>query len=133
MHWKKIFQKKLMWQVILRLFQAICASKGNCSFAVFLSPGAFLADMLTKRLQLILQHARNNALNDLQMHAVGEVTAEITAHIRASKSLCGERQNVSVCTVVLSFYLPTWCKRNTGSGLKKCLCVCTQCCCHTVQ
>jgi len=45
--------------------------KGNCSFAVFLSPGTFLADTLTKRLQLILKHAGNNALNDLQMHVVG--------------------------------------------------------------
>ena len=45
--------------------------KGNCSFAVFLSPGCFLADVLTKRLQQISKHARNNALNTLEMHVVG--------------------------------------------------------------
>jgi len=45
--------------------------KGNCSFAVFLSPCTFLADMLSKRLQLILKHARNNTLKDLQMHVIG--------------------------------------------------------------
>jgi len=34
-------------------------------------PSTFLADTLTKRLQLILKHAGNNAINDLQMHVVG--------------------------------------------------------------
>jgi len=59
-----------MRQVIQRFFQAICASKGHCSFAVFLSPGTLLADTLTERLQVMLKRARNNALNDLQMHVV---------------------------------------------------------------
>jgi len=68
---ENIFEKKLTWQVIQTFFQAICASKSNCSFAVFLSTGTFLADMLTKQLQVILKHAGNNALNDLQMHVVG--------------------------------------------------------------
>jgi len=54
-----------------KIFQAICASKGNCSFAVFLSPGTFPADMLTKRQQLILKYPGNNVLNDLQMRVVG--------------------------------------------------------------
>jgi len=67
-----------MQQVIQRFFQVICASKGNCLFAVFLSLGTFLGDTLTIRLQLISKHARNNALNDLQMHAVGKETLEIT-------------------------------------------------------
>jgi len=40
----------------------------------------------------------------------------------SQKSLYDELQNVSVCTIVLSFHLPTWCKKDTGSGLKKCLC-----------
>jgi len=30
MHCKNIFQKKLIWQILQRFFQAICASKGNC-------------------------------------------------------------------------------------------------------
>jgi len=55
----------------IKIFRAICASKCNCSFAVFLSPGTFLGDTLTKQLQPILKHAGNNALNDLQMRAVG--------------------------------------------------------------
>jgi len=61
----------MTWQVIQRFFQAICGSKGNYSFTVFFFPATFLADMLTQRLQLILKHAGNNALNDLQMHVVG--------------------------------------------------------------
>ena len=59
-----------MWQVMQIYFQAICA-KAAAHFTVFLSPGTFLADTLTKRLQQIWKHARNNALYDLQMHVVG--------------------------------------------------------------
>jgi len=67
-----------MLQVIQRFFQAICASRGNCSFPVFLFPGTFLADTLTKQPQLILKNAGSNALNVLQMHVVSYVTTEIT-------------------------------------------------------
>jgi len=59
-----------MWQVMQSFFQAICGSKGNCLFTDFLSQGTFLADTLTKQLQLIFKHAANNALNNLQMHVV---------------------------------------------------------------
>jgi len=68
---KELLQEADVASYINVFLQAICASKGNCSFAVFFSPGTFLADTLTKRRQLILKHAGNNVLNDLQLHAVG--------------------------------------------------------------
>jgi len=69
--------------------------------------------MLTKRRQLISKHASNNALNDLQMHVVSKKLQKSLRMLMSHKILCGALQNVSVCTVVLSFHLPTWCKRKT--------------------
>jgi len=66
--WWYALEKDLSEEADVATYTKIFSShlfKGNCSIAVCLSPGTFLADALTKRLQQILKHARNNALNDL--------------------------------------------------------------------
>jgi len=50
----------------------------------------------------------------------------------SQKSLCGKLQNVTVCTIVFLLAHVVQ-EKNTGSGLKKCLCVHTECCFYTVQ
>jgi len=47
-----------------KFFHVICASKSNCSLAVFLSPSILYSGYFNKETVMILKQAGNNVLND---------------------------------------------------------------------